>query len=384
MFKAALFGRGGYDELGTATPDQEAAEKSLEDMIAKNPQSPVPLNALLTIRAEAPDLKPSLPLALKLVQMAPEYPPYFHVAGHYEWRSGEHAKATTAFGRAASFYERWMKDNKVSVADCPEWVKAECYRVVALASKGDFDTAYAAARQVAATPLPPKRTASPGARLLLWDAKTLPARVLLHRGLRGNANEALHSLPTPDEIKNTRDASLAYWWIDGLRFALEARRLLDEGKVGEAQQVIAAFTRHGEKMVETQPAANALGERSSWTRAFRGIEVLASDLRGRLALLAPPDQRGPAYNWFASAMDRQRISPMMSPPMILTPMGIRVGEFYLTENKAADAVEIYERVLVSFPNDMQVLTGLQTAYEKNKQPDKAAEIATRIKALQAE
>jgi len=381
---AALFGRSGYDELGSAKPDQEAAEKSLEEMITKNPRSPLPLNALLTIRAEAPDLKPSLDLALKLVQLAPEYPPYFHVAGHYQWRSGEHAKAATAFGRAASFYERWMKDNKVGVADCPEWVKAECYRVVALASKGDFETAYAAARQVAATPLPPKRLASPGARLLLWDAKTLPARVLLHRGLRGNANEALHSLPTPDEMKNTRDSSLAYWWVDGLRFALEARRLLDEEKVGEAQQVIAAFTRHGEKMVETQPAANALGERSPWNRAFRGIEVLASDLRGRLAMLAPPAQRGPAYNWFASAMDRQRIAPMMFPPMVLTPMGIRLGEYYLATDKPQDALEIYERTLAAFPNDIQVMTGLQNTFTKDKQPEKAAEIGARIKAMQAE
>lgn len=380
----ALFGRGGYDDLGSATPDQEVAEKSLEALVEKNPQSPVPLNALLTIRAEAPDLRPSLELARKLVRLAPEYPPYFHLLGHYEWRSGEHAKAATAFGRAASYYGKWMKENKTTVADSPEWVKAECYRVVALASKGDFDTAYAAARQVAATPLPSKRLSSPGARLLLWDAKTLPARVLLHRGLRGNAGEALHSLPPTEEIKGTRDASLAYWWIDALRFALEARRLLDEDKVEEAQQVIAAFTLHGEKMVGTQAASGMLGERSAWMRAFRATEVLASDLRGRLALLAPAGQRGSAYNWFASAMDRQHLTPMMFPPMILTPMGLRVGEFYLSTGESAKAIETFNEVLESYPDDMQVLTGLKAAYEKDKQTDKAAETESRIKALKAE
>ena len=63
---AALFSRGGYDASGAATPDQEAAEKSLLALIAKHPHSPLPLNALLTIRADGPDLAPSVDLARKL------------------------------------------------------------------------------------------------------------------------------------------------------------------------------------------------------------------------------------------------------------------------------------------------------------------------------
>jgi hypothetical protein len=252
---AALFTRSGYDDLGNATADQRKAEESLLAMAAKYPQSPLPLNALLLIRAEAPDLQASLELARKLNSWVPSYPPYQHLLGHYEWRSGNHAKAAAAFALASSGFQQWMKEAKTGAGDCPEWIKAECYRAVALVSKGDFDEAYLAARAIAATPLPKKRLSSAGSRVLLWDAKTLPARVLLHRGLRGNADEALHSLPTPSEILDTHDASLAYWWIDGLRFALEARRLIDAGKLDDATRVVAAFTRHGEQMAKTQQAA---------------------------------------------------------------------------------------------------------------------------------
>ncbi len=381
---AALFGRGGYDEFGTATPDQEAAEKSLLEIIAKNPQSPLPLNALLTIRAEAPDLAASTPLARKLCQLSPDYAPYLHLLGHYEWRTGQHGKAASAFGRACSYFESWMKENKVSVADCPEWVKAECYRIVSVVSKGDFDTAYAAARQVASTHLPEGRHASPGARLLLWDAKTLPARILLHRGLRGNAGEALHSLPPPAEIKATHAKSLAYWWIDGLRLSLEARRLIDQGNMEEAKQVVAAFTHHGETMAQTQRAAADSGERSSWTRSFRALEVLASDLRGRLAMAGPKDTRGTAYNWFASASDRQRPAPMMFPPMVLTPMPTRLGEYQLQAKQPEEAILSYERALASFPNDMNALSGLRDAFSAAKQPEKAAEVEIRIQSLHAQ
>lgn len=378
---AALFQRSGYDDLGSATPDQEAAEKSLQELIEKFPKSPIPLNALLTIRAEAPDLSASLPLARKLCQMAPDYAPYLHLLGHYEWRCGNHRKAAAAFGNASSYYEAWMKDNKASVADCPEWVKAECYRIVSLVSKGDFDAAYVASRQIADTPYPKDRASSPGARLLFWDAKTLPARILLHRGFKGNAREAMDSLPKPEELEATRKSSLAYWWIDGLRIALEARRCIDVGDLKGASEASDALTHHGEAMEKAIVAATASGERSSWTRSFRALEVLASEFRGRLAMAGPKSQIGSAYNWFSSASDRQHPAPMMFPPMILTPMPIYVGEYYLAVDRPKDGVEAYQRALTEFPNDMNALKGLERAYNQGKLPAKSAETEKQIQEL---
>ncbi len=381
---SALFSRGGYDASGDATPDQEAAENSLLTLVKKHPDNPVPLNALLVIRAEGSDLAGSLAMARKLCQMEPDYPPAFHLLGHYEWRCGNHGAAASAFGRASSFYQRWMKENHAGVADCPEWIKAECYRIVALLSKGDFETAYAAARQVAATPLPEDRPASPGTRFLLWDAKTLPARILIHRGFRGNASEAANSLPKPAEVKGYHKTSLAYWWIDGLRFALEAQQLMDAGKNDEARAVVDALSHHGEEMAKTQTAAIESGERSQWLRSFRALEVLASDVRGRLAMAGPESKRGTAYNWFASAMDRQHPEPMLYPPLILTPMAARLGNFYLTEKNPEEAIDAYQRALRTFPNDIGALTGLKTAFEGAGKTEQATETGKRIEALKAD
>ncbi len=379
---AALFDRTGYDELGTATPAQEMAESILTDLIKKHPESPLAIHALLTIRAEAPDLSASLPLARQLCQMAPDYPPYFHLLGHYEWRCGEHGKAAAAFGKAASFYQAWMKANGTTLADCPEWVKAECYRAICMASKGDFDNAYATARQLAATPLPAERVASPGARILLWDAKTLPARLLLHRGLRGNAGEALASMAKPQEIKQYHASSLAYWWIDGLRLALEARRLIDAGDLAQAKDVSAAMAHHGEAMAKAQSAASGSGERSEWVRSFRALEVLASDIRGRIALAGPKSEIRSAYNWFSSAADRQRPSPALFPPLILTPMPLRVGDYFMAVNRPADAIEAYLRALALFPNDMDSLIAIKSAYQLSNLGDQAKAIELRIQELQ--
>lgn len=380
---AALFGRTGYDEFGGATPGQQAAEASLLAMIDKNPQNPLPLNALLSIRAEGPDLTTSVELARKLCALSPDYGTYHHLLGHYEWRSGEHKKAVAAFDRAASCYQTWMNENQATVADCPEWVKAECYRITALVSKGEFEPAYAAARLIAATPFPAKRSASPGVRLLLWDAKTLPSRILLHRGMRGNADEAMHSLPKPGDLMDSHEKSLAYWWIDGIRLALEARRLVEAGKIDEAKDVVAAISHHGEAMSKTQAAASRSGERSAWNRSFRALEILASDLRGQLTLAGPKERIGTAYNWFSAAVDRQHPTPMMFPPMILSPMASRLGDYYLAMNQPAEAIQSYQKALAAFPNDMSTLLGLKNAYDRAKLAKEATTTQNRIDELHA-
>ena len=379
----SLFGRSGYNEFGPL-PDQQVAEDRLLDLIKKHPDSPVPLHALLLIRAEAPNLTSSLDLARKLTQLSPGYAPYFHVLGHYEWRCGEHGKAASAFGRAATIFDRWREENKASLADCPEWVKSECYRIVALSSKGDFETAYAASRRVAEVPLPAKRNGSAGTRMLLWEAKTLPARLLMKRGLPGNTNEAFHSLPTPDSLKPTLERSLAAWWIDGLRLALEAKRLAEAGKLQDAKVTAAVLSKHGESMSLLQEAAGKGGERSAWNRAFRALESIASEINGRIALAGPPVAHGSAYNWFRSAADRQQPATMLYPPPILQPMVGRVGEYYMLAKRPVDAVDAFKEALALYPNDIDTLKSLAGAYKAANLTKEAEETRALISKLEGQ
>ncbi|MEI6604627.1 MAG: tetratricopeptide repeat protein [Verrucomicrobiota bacterium] len=379
---AALFGRGGYDETGSATLPQQQAEDELSALVKAHPVSPLPLNALLLIRAEASDLTPSLEAARKLCSMMPNYAPYCHLLGHYEWRCGNHAAATAAFGLASKLFEEWIKANKTTFADCPDWVKAECYRAVALASQGEFDAALTAAKRLADKPLPVARASSAGVRMMLWEATTLPARLLMRRGKPGDAALALAALPKPAAIKPYHDECLAYWGIDGLRVALEMRRLIEEGNLDEARKTAAALTFHGEQMAKAQEAAAQGGERSAWARSFHSIELLANENRGRLALAGPANLRGSAYNWFRAAADRQRPAVLLYTPVVLSPMSGRLGDYYLTENQPDAAIEAFGDALLAFPNDLEAMQGLHRAYEAAKQPDKAAALARKIKLLQ--
>ncbi len=377
---AALFGRGGYDEFGDPTPDQQRSEKILADLVEKSPDNTLLLYALLTIRAEAPDLSSGVEQARKLCQLSPAYPPFFHLLGHYEWRTGHHAQAVEAFAKASSLYAAWMKANGVTAMDCPGWVMAEEYRAVALASQGNFDAAMTAAKALAVTPVPMERAASPGGRMLLWEGKTLPARLLMRRGQKGDAAKALAALPTAASIASYREKSLANYYVDGLRFYLEALRLVDEGNSAQATVVAAVMAKHGERMAKMQDASGIGGERSAWVRGFRALEVLASDLCGRIALAGPKAGRGSAYNWFRAAVDRQTRASMLLPPAVLTSMNVRLGEFYLATGKPTEAVEAYRSALKELPNDKSVLKGLVAALKQAGQKNEAAEAAKQLAA----
>jgi tetratricopeptide (TPR) repeat protein len=379
----ALFNRGGYDDLGSATPDQITSEKALVELVEKYPSSSLPVHTLLQIRAEAPDLTLSLTQARKLCEMTPNYPPYLHLLGHYEWRCGNHAKAIDAFAKACAAYQAWMLANHVSIADSPGWVKSECYRITALSSKGEAASAYSAAMALQSLAVPTERINSTGNQALLWDAKTLPARLLLNSNQPGDAAMALKTLPSKAAGGPAKIASLAEWLYGGLTFALETVRLIEEGKSEEAQAVLVAYTRHTEEMAKTRKAANLTGDISPWNRSFAALNTLASDLRARLAMAGPAERRGTAYNWFSSAAERQKPDAMMFAPVILTPIWRHVAEFYVSEGRLSDAVEYYQRALMTFPNDMRTLEGLKQVYKKSQLPAEVEKVVRQIDALRA-
>lgn len=381
---SAAFGRSGYGDDGKANPDQERAETLLDEMLIRDPDHPIYLHAFLTIRAEAPDLRGDLARARRLAELAPGYAPFMHLLGHYELRTGHPAQAVEAFSRAGEAYAKWMKETGLSHADCPGWVKAECYRAAALAAKGDYSNALAVAKSVAAIKLPPERAASEGGRLLLWEGRTLSARLLMRRSLPGDTARALASLPKPEDQKVFGKRTHASWLYQGLAIVLEARKALEDGRPDDARKIADALALHGEQMVKTREAASAIGERSAWIRAFVALEVLASELRGAIAMSGPKDGMGSAFNWYRAALDRQAPASMLMPPTVLLPMQARLAEFYLAKGDAKAAVDILIEAQGLHTNDIEILTRLQTALAKAGQPGQAKDVGREIEKLKSE
>lgn len=381
---AAAFGRSGYDESGKPKPDQEKSEAVIDEMLTREPDHPFYLYAYLTIRAEAPDLRGDLARAQRLCQLAPGYAPFLHLLGHYELRTGNAARAADAFARAAELYRGWMNATKLNHADCPGWVKAECYRAAALASKGDYANALATAKAVAAIEVMPERVNSEGGQILMWEGRTLAARLLMRRGLPGDVALALDSLPDPEKQKAYGTRSHAIWFYQGLACAIEARKALEEGKLEEARKVTDALTLHGERMGKTRQAASASGERSSWLRGYTALEIAASELRGAMAMAGPKDGIASAFNWYRAALDRQTPPTMMMPPIALLPMEVRLAEYYLAKGETQPAIDILVEAQGKYTHDVEILSRLQKAMEKAGEKEQARMVREQIEKVKAE
>jgi hypothetical protein len=162
--------------------------------------------------------------------------------------------------------------------------------------------------------------------------------------------------------------------MDGLRIAIEAGRLIEENELATASEAINALSLHGQEMARRQSVATVLGEQTVWRNSFQSLEMLAAELRGRLALAGPPAGHGSAFNWFRAAADRQKPVAMLNPPSILTPMAMRLGDHHMARNQGHRAVEAYEEAIAAFPGDTETRERLANARElAARQPQPAEE-----------
>jgi Tfp pilus assembly protein PilF len=207
--------------------------------------------------------------------------------------------------------------------------------------------------------------------VLCWEIKTLPARLAIDAVKLPQSIPTEKLLPTADAAKDLVKQSLAHWWINGLRLALEAQREIHANQLDDARNTINALSQHGEMMAASQKLASRSAERSEWNRAFRALEMITANARGQLALAGSKENRNIAYNWFSAAADRQTASPMMKAPLVLTPMAGQIGEYFMTINQAPEAIEAFEKALKAFPNDSRLIERLTTARKsQSKQPDR--------------
>ena len=380
----ALLGRGGFDVTGEPTPDQERAEADMRTLIKRFPDLSYLRYALLAMRAEAPSLEDDLEMARTLCREVPGFAPYFHLLGHYEWRCGNHPAAGEAFGRAADLYGEWMKSTGLTALHCAPWTKAECYRAVALASKGEYESALAAALAVAAIDVPIDQVNTSGGRMLMWEARTLPARILMRRDQKGDMKKALDTLPDLESLRGVGAKSLVLWSYQSHTSVATSRLLLEEGKQKDARLVSDDVTRVGSNFVKTREIATGMGERSEWLRSFKGFETMASELRGLITMANPKGDRGGAFNWFRAAADRQTRMTLMMPPSVLLPMEARLGEFYSDQGETDEAIEILLKGLELRPNDWELVVRLRDIFQKAGMDEGVREMEEKLKALKAE
>lgn len=380
---ATYLKRDGYTEFGDALYGQEVAIEEMKRHLIAHPDSLSVLTFWVMLHAETPDADRNLrqqvlPYARKLARLCPDFPPYQHLLGHFEWRCGNLLLGQEAFERAADLYAAHMKRDGLSFHDCAGWARARLYLTTALYSQGKFDEAMAVAKELAGLKVEAERLGSDGANLVVWEGRTLPARLYLARGKAGDFAKAIATLPGKDDPQLFKDRTLSVFYLEGLRQYLGGCQSIAEGDLEKAGIIQEALSATGGQMLSLQRQAMMSSSISQYLRAVSALEVHLGEYRGKLAMAGPAAGRRSAFNWFKSAVDRQMRPSMLMPPPILYPLENRLAEYFLATREFQRAAETYQEALARRPNDLETLLGYQNALLKLERRLDAAAIQKQI------
>lgn len=356
---AAFMKRDGYDMLLGPGQGQREAITAVEKIIEAHPESQMALAFWIALHAENPDgaeelRNKVLPKVRVLAKTAPDFPPYCELLGHFEWRSGNLRLARDEFQKAISLYETALKEDGLGFEDCPNLIRAQIYLATVYKGLDEMEEAVAIAAKLRSIPVKKERLASPGTTLLLWEGKTLAARLYLARGESGDFKKGLDSLPSQEEGAALSLQSPAIMAWEAWRQALAARNAIDAKVIDKTTDYLAALAASDALLNNARPVVSIGSGRQEWARTRQALKV--EWYLGKGGLLELSDAKGGrATFWLQSAVDEREPPKGVSPPMSLTSPRLVLARFQTAAGDFEGARENYKAAIKEFPNDVQTL-----------------------------
>jgi tetratricopeptide (TPR) repeat protein len=380
--------RGGYNVANEPSQSRLDALREAQRLMDNYPDNWMVMGFWLMINAEAPfsvvDIKKEiLPHARYLAKNCPDVPSWQHALGHFEWRAGNYLLAERAFRRAIKLYEEWMQDQGVGLNDCEGYVKSQCYLANTLFQRDDFTGAMKVAMHLRGLKLDSSRPRSAGNQIILWRAYHLPARLYLGTDTGANLLKALESLPPKEEIGDFVNhpvfPTLAGVYIEALAAYIGSRKAIHEQMLEDAV-LMRNSTLRGliKKLARVVDGAMMSADFTHYFNAGSSLAVYDTELAGLIAAAGDEGTRSTALNHFMSARDKQGVPSLMMPPLVLSAMENRIGDYYHSVGRHANAYEAYYQGLQRYPHNMASLVGIQQALINLGQADEARRVGQHI------
>lgn len=385
---ALFLKRGGYNVADEPSKMRLDALAEAQRMMDLYPDNWMVMGFWLMFNADAPfsvvDIKQEvLPHARYLAKNCPNVPTWQHALGHFEWRAGNYLLAERAFRRTIQLYQDWMRQQGVDLNDCEGYVKAQCYLANTLYQRDDFDGAMKVAMSVRSLKPDSTRPRSAGNQIILWRAYHLPARLYIAADHHDSLALALASLPAKEEIndfvKHPEFPTLAGVYIEALAAYIASRVAISEQMYEEAAE-IRNRTLRGliKKLARVVEGAMMSADFTHYFNAGSSLAVYDMELAGLIAAAGDENTRSTALNHFMSARDKQGVPSLMMPPLVLSAMENRIGDYYFTTGRHAHAYEAYYQGLERYPHNMASLLGIQQSLMNLGQVEEAERVRQHI------
>ena len=358
---ASFLKRDGYDDLLGPGPGQRKALAEVEEVLKNNTHSQLALSFWVALQAEHPDATGTLrervlPRVRRLASLAPEFPTYCELLGHFEKRGGNLLLAKKEFSKAISIYEKKLQEDGVSYYDCPNLIRAKMSLASVLKNLGDFETAIAISKELAALPLSSERLYSPGATLVLWEGKTLGARLCLARGAEGDYERGLQTLPEKEEGQRLALETPAVMAWEAWRHALSSNKAIETQGFDSAVQYLDALAASDGLLKEVKSIVSSGSSRLSWSRTRNALKV-----EWMLAKAALIEAKGGGEGssladfWLQSAIDEREPPKGIFPPLSLSLPPVRKALHVAKRGDKEEVKKNFKMAMIDYANDISVL-----------------------------
>ncbi len=381
-----FFQRDGFDEFGDPRPGQLRISKGLKELLKSHPDSISVLSFWVNSQSESPFVGPSarteiLPHAQKLASLHPDYPPFHLMLAHVEARLGNAALAIASCEKAIALFEAYMKAEKVTFHDCEGWIRAKVYLANLLATKGNYPEAIKVAKELAAVKIDKERLFSRGAGLLLWEGRTIGARLALGRSSKADLKAGTELLKKFSDEQWFPEQSFAYTYRDALAFCLATRVALSVKDFKSSKSIFTELLKRARAVESKRPLAEKTSTYGEWIRANQTLVVAVTELRGLLTQQETGALKLTAVNWFKSAIDRQSKPANLLPPPLDYPIQLRLGDYYMKAGDPVKAGIAYRDGLDARPNHLATLEAYLLALQKQGRKDDVIALKKRIDAV---
>ena len=305
----------------------------------------------------APSIYPAtVETARRAVSANPFSASAHHLLGHCLFRTGDYEGASAAFKESENLCLAWEKAENVSPALDDAYFRSILYRAVSEFCAGRYKRAEAIASRAASVPLDKKHPLAPGTLLQLWEARTLPARLMLARPGLPRQALVLKAFPGPlpkgfPDLSNGMTAVASQYM--GACYA---------ARQGRTDAVASAFDKMSgilRLLMDGADAARRQMSVSYWARCLQTGSLYSSEIRS----LMFPDS---ANVWMSEAIRSQRFSSLLLPPVVPYPAEWVLARAYLKAGKFRECADMCEQALKRFPNHAGVLETLDKARSSGK------------------
>ncbi|WP_290488377.1 MULTISPECIES: tetratricopeptide repeat protein [unclassified Akkermansia] len=356
LFYAMLL-RDGFDGQGNPGEGQKEAVRVVEAVLKERPGSQAALFMRALLEEVAPSISPeTVETARRAVAANPFSASAHHLLGHCLFRTGDYEGASAAFKESENLCLAWEKAENVPPALDDAYFRSILYRAVSEFCAGHYKKAEAIASRAASVPLDKKHPLAPGTLLQLWEARTLPARLMLARPVIPRQALVLKAFPGPlpkgfPDLSNGMTAVATQYM--GACYA---------ARQGRTDAVASAFDKMSgilRLLMDGADAARRQMSVSYWARCLQTGSLYSSEIHS----LMFPDS---ANVWMSEAIRSQRFSSLLLPPVVPYPAEWVLARAYLKAGKFRECADMCEQALKRFPNHAGVLETLDKARSSGK------------------